>query len=176
MPKGIYIPADQEAPLEHRELQGLEDYQTVVGGYIEAVDLPEAGATLFVNEEGLLRKLPFNPRATFLWWFWVPAARYKAMLVGDAILVGSSDQRGDETDVPEPLAASLLSPYGHRVEVLTHGDPKWYGNQASYPDYFEAAVWAMTLLERWTQAKAVRILPLTEQEGIERGLTAGEPS
>jgi len=91
MPKGIYIPADQEAPLERRDLAGLEDYQAAVGGYIEAVDLPEAGATLFVNEEGLLRKLLFNPRATFLWWFWVPAARHKAMLVGDAILVGSSD-------------------------------------------------------------------------------------
>ncbi|EXJ50910.1 DUF3846 domain-containing protein [Microbacterium sp. MRS-1] len=176
MPKGIYIPADQEAPLERRDLAGLEDYQAAVGGYIEAVDLPEAGATLFVNEEGLLRKLLFNPRATFLWWFWVPAARHKAMLVGDAILVGSSDQRGDETDVAEPLAASLLSPYGHRVEVLTHGDPTWYGNRASYPDYFEAAVWAMTLLERWTQAADVRILPLTEQDGVERGLAAGEPS
>lgn len=61
MPKGIYIPADQEAPLERRELTGLEDYQTAVSGYIEAVDLPKAGATLFVNEERLLRKLPFNP-------------------------------------------------------------------------------------------------------------------
>ncbi|WP_370895088.1 hypothetical protein [Janibacter sp. GXQ6167] len=52
MPKGIYIPATQEAPLEHRDLTGLEDYQTAVGGYIEAVDLSEAGATVFVNEEG----------------------------------------------------------------------------------------------------------------------------
>ena len=60
--------------------------------------------------------------------------------------------------------------------MLTHGDPTWYGNRASYPDYFEAAVWAMTLLERWTQAADVRILPLTEQDGVERGLAAGEPS
>lgn len=176
MPKGIYIPAAQDAPLEHRELTTLEDYQAAVSGYIEAVDLPDAGATLFVNEEGLLRRLPFNPRATFLWWFWVLAARHKAMLVGDAVLVGTSDQRGDETDVPEPLATSLLSPYGHRVEVLTYGDQKWYGNQATFPDYFEAAVWGMTLLERWTQAENVRILPLSEQESIKRGLVAGEPS
>lgn len=37
MPKGIYIPADQAAPLERRELTGLEDYQATVSGYIEAV-------------------------------------------------------------------------------------------------------------------------------------------
>ncbi|WP_370895087.1 hypothetical protein [Janibacter sp. GXQ6167] len=97
------------------------------------------------------------------------------MLVGDALVVGTSDQRGDETDIPEPLATSLLNPHGHRVEVLTHGDPKWYGNQATYPDYFEAAVWAMTLMERWTQAADVRIVPLTGQEGIERGLTGQAP-
>ena len=148
MPKGIIIPADQEQPLEQGTVTTLEDVEDVVAGHGEAVDLPDAGATIFVNEEGLPRKLPFNPRATFLWWLWVPAARQRAMLVGDVIVVGVSDRRGEESDIPDELAASLLSPHGHRVEVQTVGDPKWYGNAAVFPDYFEAAVWGMTLLER----------------------------
>lgn len=162
MPQGIFIPSDQETPLQQREFRTLEDYQQAVGGYIEAVDLPDAGATMFVNEEGLLRRLPFNPRATFLWWFWVPAARNKEMLVGDAVVVGTSDRRGDETDIPSELAACLLNPHGHRIEVLTHGDPKRYANTATYPDYFEAAVWGMSLLERWTLTDKVRIRPVDE--------------
>lgn len=97
------------------------------------------------------------------------------MLVGDAVVVGVSDRRGEETGIPEELAASLLNPYGHRLEVQTKGDPKWYGNEAVFPDYFEAAVWGMTLLERWTLAHAVRVLPLTEQDAAHRAITEEAP-
>lgn len=174
MPKGIIIPADQAQPLTTREVNKLEDYQAAVGGLIEAVDLPDIGSTVFVNEEGLIQKLEFNPRATFLWWYWVPAARQKAMLVGDALVVGQPDADGNTTDIPAEFATSLLNPHGHRIEVQTLGDPKWYGNDAVFPDYFEAAVWGMTLLERWTLAHSLRVVPLAEEEAAHRAL--GEAS
>jgi phosphatidylserine decarboxylase len=31
---------------------------------------------------------------------------------------------------------------------------------ASYTDYFEALVWAMVTLERWTHAEDVRVVPV----------------
>ena len=68
MVRGIVIRAAGEEPLEERHFFGLEDYQSAVGGWIEAVDIPSIGVTVHVNEEGLLQQLPFNRRATFLWW------------------------------------------------------------------------------------------------------------
>lgn len=160
MVSGIVIPADAEQPLEQRNFAQLEDYQAAVDGWLEAIDLPSLGVTIYVNEEGLLRHLPFNSRASFLWWYHVPTARQSTMLVGDAVVVGLPGRNGESADVPDAVRELLLSPASYRVEVRTVGDPKWYGNQATYPDYWEAVVWAMVTLERWTLAEDVRVIPL----------------
>jgi len=34
--------------------------------------------------------LPYNPRATFLWWYVVPEAHQKAVLVGPALVTVAS--------------------------------------------------------------------------------------
>lgn len=41
----------------------LEDAQKMVGGWVEVVSLKD-GKMMLVNEEGALKKLPFNPLAT----------------------------------------------------------------------------------------------------------------
>ncbi|MDQ4213731.1 DUF3846 domain-containing protein [Microbacterium sp. ASV81] len=160
MARGLIIPADVEQPLEEREFAQLEYYQAAVGGWIESVDLPTLGVTLYVNEEGLIRHLPFNSRASFLWWYHVPEARQKAMLVGDAVLVGMPDRNGDSTDLPTRARKLLLTPHRYRLEVRTFGDPNWYRDQATYPDYWEAIVWAMVLLERIPTMEEVRVVPV----------------
>lgn len=80
MVQGIIIPADNSASLTVATFETLEDYQQVVGGWIEAVDIPDLGVTIYVNEEELIRDLPFNRRATFLWRFHVPQAREQSAL------------------------------------------------------------------------------------------------
>lgn len=157
---GIVIPAAAEQPLEQRDFAGLEDYRAAVGGWIEAIDLHDLGVTIYVNEEGRVRQLPFNSRASFLWWYHVPAARQAAVLAGSAVVVGLPDRNGENTDVPDAVRELLLAHTSYRVEVRTIGDPKWYGNQAIYPDYWEAVVWAMVTLERWASAEDVRVLPV----------------
>lgn len=164
MVNGILIPADADRVSERRGFLTLDDYQTAVGGRIEAVDLPDLGISIYINEEGLLRQLPFNSRATFLWWYHVPEARQKAMLVGDAVVVGQPNRKGDSTDIPSEVGTMLLDPGVWRVEVRTVGDPKWYGNQMTYTDYFEALVWAMLTLERWSAAEDVRVVPVSDDE------------
>jgi len=158
MVTGIVIPADDIQPVEQREFAGLDDYRAAVDGWIEAVDLHDLGVTIYVNEEGRVRHLPFNSRASFLWWYHVPAARQKALLAGNAVVVGLTDRNGDNTDVPDAGRELLLAQTSYRVEVRTVGDPRWYGNQATYPDYWEAVVWAMVTLERWELAEDVRVL------------------
>lgn len=165
MVHGIYVPAAADQPLEEREFNALADYQAAVGGWIEAVDLPDLGVTIYVNEEGLLRHLPLNPRASFLWWYHVAHARQKAMLAGDAVLVGLPKRNGDSTDLPSPVRELLLTSNRFRIEVRSVGDPNWYGNEATFPGYWEAIVWAMVLLERLTGAEDVRVLPV-ESDGI----------
>lgn len=171
MVRGLVIPAEAEAAIELRDFAQLEDYQSVVGGYIEPVDIPSLGITIYVNEEGLLRQLPFNSRASFLWWFEIPSVRQTAMPVGDAVIVGLPDRHGNSTDVPRTVVDTLKEAGVWRVEVRTVGDPKWYRNQATYIDYFEALVWAMVTLERWTAAEDVRVVPFPADE-----LPGGEAS
>jgi hypothetical protein len=164
MVKGVVIPADAEKDLEEHEFAELEDYQAAVGGWIEAVDLPDLGITIYVNDEGCLNGLPVNSRVSFLWWYHVPEARQSTMLLGDAVLVGMPDRSGNVTDLPDATRGLLLSPTIYRVEVRTIGDPKWYSNQATFSDYWEAIIWAMVLLERWTLARDVCIVPVAPGE------------
>lgn len=177
------LPGDDE-PISEIEVKHLEDYQGLVGGWIEPVDIPALGVTVFVNEEGLLRHLPFNSRATFLWWYLVPAARQQAMLVGPALVVGFPDSNGDATNVPESVIDLLIQPREYAVLVkigdqpawhtdpqgklasvvlpMTAGEPNWFLSTARYGDYFTAIVWAMVLLERWDGATDIKVVPATE--------------
>jgi hypothetical protein len=187
MVRGLYVPVDASQPIEVRDFAGLEDYQAAVEGWIEPVDVPDLGITIYVNEEGLLRRLPFNARASFLWWYHVPAAR-QAMLVGNAVIVGMPDQEGDSTDAPAEVRELFTTSEEFAVLVkvggdpawytdpvnkvssvvlpLTGGDPNWFASSARYEDYSSAAVWAMVLLERWNDAvdsKVVRVSELPDQ-------------
>jgi hypothetical protein len=165
--KALHIPTEANEPITELEVSKLEDYQAAVGGWIEPVDLPDLGVTIYVHEEGLVLGLPFNSRAAFLWWYFVPEARQKAMLVGPALVVGLPDRNGDSTDVPAHVIDMIGKPGVWRVEVKAHGDPKWYRNQATYTDYFEALVWAMVTLERWSAAEDVRVVPVLPDELVD---------
>lgn len=164
MVTGIVIPADADQPIELRDFAGLDDYRAAVDGWIEAIDLLDLGITIYVNEEGLLRHLPFNSRASFLWWYHVPTARQLAVLVGDAVVTGLPNRNGVDTDLPASANALLLSTSRFRVEVRVHGDLDWHTHSVVYPDYWEAMVWAMLLLERVTDAVDSRVVPVEHDE------------
>lgn len=58
----------------------LEQLQKAVGGYIEKVRLPHQGQRyMYVNEEGLIHRLPLNPSASNL---------AQRPLVGDVVVMG----------------------------------------------------------------------------------------
>lgn len=182
MVKGIYVPVDETESLEQREFATLDDYQVAVDGWIEAVDVPGLGITVYVNEEGLLRHLPFNSRVSFLWWYHVPGA-HQAMLVGNAVIVGLPDENGDSTDVPQVVIDLLTGASEYAVAIqmggtsepggldtklpsvllpLTHGDPSWCISVTRHEDYFSAAAWAVVFRERWTDAVNVRVISALE--------------
>ena len=162
MVKGLVIPADPELPIEVREFTRLKDYQAAIGGWIEAVDVPPLGITTYVNESGILLRLPFNARATFLWWYELPHVRHRAMLVGDAVIVGLPDGDGDSTDIPESTLALLTGHVQYGVMTQVGTSPLWVSDPFAYDDYFEAVVWAMMLFERVTDIRQVKVVTLDQ--------------
>ncbi|UOE25122.1 DUF3846 domain-containing protein [Agromyces soli] len=166
-----------------REFSGVDDYARSVDGYIEAVDVPDLGVTIYVNEIGLLRRLPFNSRASFLWWYYEPAAR-ESLLVRDAVIVGWPDADGESTDVPEAVLRLLTEPIEHGIVVrldsapgrdvhpmsrlaqivlpLTAGDPSLLMSSARFASYFDALTWAVVLEQRWPEAEEVEVVPLVD--------------
>lgn len=162
MVQGIIIPADNTAPLRAATLESLADYQQAVGGWIEAVDIPDLGVTMYVNEEGLIRDMPFNRRATFLWRFHVPRA-YEARLVGDVAVVGLTDDEGESTELPSELRQRLLQPGVYRVRSREHAEGRWHEEPVDRDDYLETVVWA-TLLREMSPTLEVRITHVEDVE------------
>ncbi len=148
MVRGLVVPARIERPVTVRDLEGLADYQTVVGGYVEPVEVARLGLTLYANEEGLLRQFEFNSRASFLWWFHAPEARQRAMLVGDVVVVGAPDLAGESTDVPQEVVDLLTSSGTFRIDGLWERGGEWIDYGVRYDDYFDALFWAMIINER----------------------------
>jgi hypothetical protein len=95
-----------EGPIEDRQIDGqLDDLQALVGGYIEAVALPDFitgadQATAYVNEEGKLDGLAPNFRATD---FMVPGVglMWGDYIAGPMVLAGFDPETGEHTaDIP----------------------------------------------------------------------------
>ena len=168
MVQAIVIPANDTEPIEPRDLRTLEDYQAEAGGWSEHVDLPDIGVTLVVNENGIAQALPFNRRATFLWWFHQGYGRRRARLVGNVVLVGLEGTDGDPTDIPTPIAELLLVPGEFAVEARRAGDQEWRSDPSLHPNYVEALVWACMVKELGETGLELRV---TRAEGD----TASEP-
>lgn len=89
----------------------LPTLQELVGGYIQAVTTSQA--VIWCNEEGKLRKAPFNRTATYLWWLLNPAAEGKDILQGCVFVTGPLDRHGNMTHIPD----DVLNEYG-RIEGI----------------------------------------------------------
>lgn len=162
MVTGIVIPHEIRLNVFRHEFTDLTSYQAAVGGYIEPITIQRPPMTLFANEEGKVQNLPVNRRATCLWWLLSPGARGNDILVGDIAVVGSRGGTGSTTDLPADFINLLLAVQGFKIEVQTVNEPKeWYGNQARFVTFFEAAIYGINLAERWSQVRDVRVVAAT---------------
>jgi hypothetical protein len=148
--RGVHVPARITHPVTVREFDNLADYQAGVGGPIEAIDIRLLDIKMYVNEEGLLRGLDLNSRATFLWWYHVPESRQRAFLVGDAVILGWPDQDGESTDLPDALLALFSKPGFYWLEVQREEGEEWVAlaDLPQFEDYFDAVVWALIYNDR----------------------------
>lgn len=77
----------------------LENMQQAVKGWIEYAYMPD-GSAFIVNEEGKLKGLPYNERATHIYqrtWY-LTGVRNEDFLAGDAILVSEQELAEDRCE------------------------------------------------------------------------------
>lgn len=184
--RGLVIPWDPALDLEVRQLGELADYQAAVSGSIEAVDVPDLNVTFYVNEEGLLRRLPFNARATFLWWYHDPVARGISILVGDAVVVGARVDDEIGSDLKAETIAALTEPGDWAIRTrlgigptwgavlprtldvvfpIVNGDPRWFVSEACYGSYFDACAWAV-MAQAHAGVKEVELIPFRDVPSV----------
>ncbi|MEW1707324.1 DUF3846 domain-containing protein [Microbacterium sp. NPDC089190] len=157
MVQGIIIPASDAEDMRAIELKEVEDYQKAVGGWIEALDIDSFGCTMYLNEEGLIRGLQYNRRATYLWWYHVPHARGRARLAGDAVLVGLPDRNGRSTDVSTSVRELMLGMTLCQVELQRLNSPEWRAAPSELQTYIEAVVGA-TLMMEYAPERSLRVV------------------
>ena len=92
MAKGILITT--EGVIEHRNFNGLSDYQTAVGGLITSVHAVSGLCEGYANDEGLYLNMPLNAIASIL---------FGQYLVGNVVIIGAPDYEGHDTDADESL-------------------------------------------------------------------------
>ncbi|MDB5243831.1 MAG: hypothetical protein JWP57_4457 [Spirosoma sp.] len=150
MEKGIFIPQDTWLPAVEVEYESFADYQEAVDGYVEGISIREPSFTLYVNEEGKVRGLPINARATVLWWKLEPEMRGVDIVVGHAVLVPSSAAARE-------LATMIDSEGPFRVEEITVATtPAWrIVNDMRFTNWFQAARHALLLEEHGAITRVV---------------------
>lgn len=158
MPVGVVIPVLESEPLFTITVNDYKDYQKVVEGTFQILDLDEPPASLFVNDEGKNLSFPMNRRATLLLWVHNPAFFQRDVIAGPALLIGAANAQGITQGVPDALYDLFFETPAYKAEVQTIGDPKWYGNQARYEDWITAYNAALSLQERWALAERVRVV------------------
>jgi hypothetical protein len=80
----------------------LKTLQTLVGGRIERVPVPETEeeASIYINEEGKLDNLPVSA----IWWF---ENKPYDLLRGTIVICGSDDSDGSDADLTPELLAKI---------------------------------------------------------------------
>ena len=95
-------------------VNGLEDIQSWVGGYVEAVRVDaqqtdgsgkEITLVGYCHEEGLVRDMEMN---------WLASALFKTQIRGNVVVV-ASDGGEEDCDVPDILVRWLMTTFTHRV-------------------------------------------------------------
>lgn len=107
----VVITTDNKVEVAQMPANSTEEYNflsTAVGGWIEMVSLVDdlAGIVLWVNEEGKIDQLPYNPLATTIW---ETCFGFTDVIVGNAVLTGGSDEDGETLPLTNKQVETILA-------------------------------------------------------------------
>lgn len=168
--KCLVIPADNQLPIRTEEFErdDLAAMQRLVGGYLEVINLDNPPCSLFMNEDGRFLRRPANERATLILQVGKPAFIGAEPLVGDCLIVGAPDGRGNDTTVPDELVTLLLEAEQFNVDIQrSEGGPweRWSSGldipwQIVYESAIEIIEKADAGIGHWAGIVGVRVLPV----------------
>ncbi len=105
----IVITPEHEVSVQQMPMADEYNFlNTAVAGWIQAVPLDDnlEGITLWVNEEGKLNNLPYNPLATILWEM---SYGFTDVICGTAVLTGGTDDEGETLPLTDEQVAKILA-------------------------------------------------------------------
>jgi hypothetical protein len=156
MTKGIYIPMDNEQPLEVRDFSDLKE---ALGGEVERFALNRPDASLFHSESAAYLDLPTNRRATLALWCHATFRRGKQVAIGDAVLLGPFSDLGELQDVPQWYVTVLLETEHFKVHAQFVEDMAWREHDHVFDGWQQAYTTILKHAERNALVNHVRVVP-----------------
>ena len=148
MVKNIVIPHDETRAPRLQEMADIGAFQEAVDGWLEIIEVPGMGATLYVNEAAQRDFAPLNTRAMALTWLYAVDPMRHPLLFGDVVFSRLGDQDGG--DVPDELVRDVFEATTYFIDARSHARRMWSETRAQFSNVFDAAVWCM-LLSRSTR-------------------------
>jgi len=142
--RSIVIPHDPVRSPYLRELADVGDFQAAVDGWIEPLEMPALGVTLYVNEAARSNQALVNCRAMALWWLYTADPTSYPLILGDVVLAGSGVD-DDTGDVPERIVRDIFGTQEFVVQAKPFGVGPWRDTYARFGNVFDAATWCMLL-------------------------------
>lgn len=134
----LVIPAAPATPMYRHRLDpaDIPAMEKIVGGMLYPVSLTDPESSLYLSATGTGIR-PVNPRATALAAFHTRPFQPQAILRGDAILTGPTNETGQDTDTPEDLAR-ILDAHAFRVRTKSRTDRRWSRWGDIHPSLYHA--------------------------------------
>jgi hypothetical protein len=155
MVRSIVIPHDPARSPRLRHLATASEFQAAVDGWLEPIEMPALGVTVYVNEAARREHQPINCRAMALWWLYSAEPTQYPIFLGDVVLTGTGD---DEDGVLlEQIVRDVFEQREFVVQVKPYGRGPWHDSFARFTDVFDAATWCMLLMSTLRSGAAVRL-------------------
>ncbi|MDQ0825362.1 hypothetical protein QFZ60_001535 [Arthrobacter sp. B2I5] len=156
LPKGIFIPVDNDKPLEVREFTDLEKD---IGGAVERFAIQRPDASLIQLESAPYLDLDTNRRGTLLRWAHATFTRGRQVVQGDVVLLGAQNDSGGFEAVPHWYVRLLLEAVHFKVHALRLEDNLWREHERVFDDWQQAYTSVLLHAERNAMVACVRVVP-----------------
>ena len=155
MVRSIVIPHDPARSPRLKHLATASEFQAAVDGWLEPIEMPALGVTVYVNEAARREHHPINCRAMALWWLYSAEPMEYPVFLGDVVLTGTGDDE-DEALLGQ-IVRDVFEEREFVVQVMPRGTPEWHDSFARFTDVFDAATWCMLLVSTLRPGAGVRL-------------------
>lgn len=160
--RSIVIPHDQARSPRLRHLATASEFQAAVDGWLEPIEMPALGVTVYVNEAARREHHPINCRAMALWWLYSADPTQYPIFLGDVVLT-STDDGEEATALLERIVGDIFEQREFVVQVRPSGQDSWRDSFARFHDVFDAATWCMLLINTLGPGGRLRLESRTPQ-------------